>query len=206
MLMAPFTLEQSFSLLRIIPSRTASVTIFERRNINYVAVHPTLVCKRTNSRSARNMHTSACRDREECVAPWVICVAAGLKDGQTLADFSSRGIPDDPLYHPTLTAPGVKVVAARATTGIVLNTFFAVDFLDIGSDAVYYTIASGTSMATPHVSGVAALILEANPGLTPDDVKAVLEATATPMPGYRADEVGAGYLNAYQAVLSVLAN
>ncbi|MGH7254529.1 MAG: S8 family serine peptidase, partial [Nitrospirales bacterium] len=84
-----------------------------------------------------------------CVAPWVICVAAGNKVGQTLADFSSRGIPGDPLYHPTITAPGVDIAAARATTGIVMNTFFAVDLIHLGTDAVRYTAASGTSMATP---------------------------------------------------------
>src|SRR2546430_7096602 len=138
-----------------------------------------------------------------CVAPWVICVAAGHKDGRTLADFSSRGIPGDPLYHPTLTAPGVDIAAARATTGIVMNTFFAVDLIDLGTDAVSYTAASGTSMATPHVSGTVALMLEANPALTPDQVKATLEATATPMPGYRQDEVGAGFLNPYEAARGV---
>ena len=135
-----------------------------------------------------------------CVAPWTICVAAGLKDGQTLADFSSRGIPGDPLYHPTITAPGVNIVAARATTGLVLNAFFAVDVVDIGADAIHYTAASGTSMATPHVSGTVALILEANPALTPDQIKSVLEATATPMPGYEVYQVGSGYLSAYRAV------
>lgn len=136
-----------------------------------------------------------------CVAPWVICVAAGLKDGRTVADFSSRGIPGDPFYHPTITAPGVDIVAARATTGIVINTFFAVDLIDIGTDAVYYAAASGTSMATPHVSGAVALMLEANPALTPNQIKSALADTATPMPGYEEYQVGAGYLSAYRAVI-----
>lgn len=136
-----------------------------------------------------------------CVAPWVICVAAGLKDGRTLADFSSRGIPGNGLYHPTITAPGVDIVAARATTGIFINTFFVVDLLDIGTDAVYYAAASGTSMATPHVSGTLALMLEANRALTPDQIKSMLQGSATPMPGYAEYQVGAGYLNAYGAVI-----
>lgn len=139
-----------------------------------------------------------------CVAPWTICVAAGYKDGRTLADFSSRGIPGDSLHHPTITAPGVDIVAARATAGVYVATFFKVDHLDIGTDSVRYAVASGTSMATPHVSGTAALMLEANPSLTPDQVKSVLESTATPMPGYAVHEVGAGYLNAFQAVRSVM--
>ncbi len=138
-----------------------------------------------------------------CVAPWVICAAAGQKDGHTLAEFSSRGIPGDPRYHPTLTAPGVDIASARATTGIVINSFFAVDLVNLGADAVYYAAASGTSMATPHVSGTVALMLEANPALTPDQIKSVLELTATPMPGYQPHEVGAGYLNAYEAVSAV---
>ncbi|HEY8488085.1 MAG TPA: S8 family serine peptidase [Thermaerobacter sp.] len=134
------------------------------------------------------------------VAPWVIGVAAGNKDGKTLADFSSRGIPGDPLYHPTLTAPGVDIAAARATTGVYMNAFFALDVVELGTDAVWYAVASGTSMATPHVSGTVALMLEANPALGPDLVKQALVDTATPMPGYEEWEVGAGYLNAYAAV------
>jgi len=138
-----------------------------------------------------------------CVAPWVICAAAGQKDGHTLAEFSSRGIPGDPRNRPTLTAPGVDIASARATTGIVINSFFAVDLVNLGADALYYAAASGTSMATPHVSGTVALMLEANPALSPDQVKSALERTATPMPGYQPHEVGAGYLNAYQAVSAV---
>jgi len=135
-----------------------------------------------------------------CVAPWVICVAAGNRTERTLADFSSRGVPGDALYRPTLTAPGVLIASARSATGFVINAFFAVDLASLGTDSVYYARASGTSMATPHVSGTVALMLEANPALAPDQVKALLQQTATPMAGYQPHEVGAGYLNAYDAV------
>lgn len=158
------------------------------------------------------------------VAPWVIGAAAGCKvlsiigtdptnsaahcaDGRQslLADFSSRGIAGDPLYHPTITAPGVHIASTRAATGTVLNALDAnhdarICAISLTDDA-YYTCASGTSMASPHVAGVAALMEEASGGkLSPDRTKDILTATAAPMPGYGQWEVGAGYLDALAAV------
>ncbi|HEX6290540.1 MAG TPA: S8 family serine peptidase [Herpetosiphonaceae bacterium] len=134
------------------------------------------------------------------VAPWVIGVAAGEKDGRTLASFSSRGIPGSALHHPTITAPGVAIVSTRAPNSI-LPVLAITDDLNIQLSWIpYYTTMSGTSMATPHISGVVALMLEANPALTPDAIKNILVQTATPMSGYQQFEVGAGYVNAYAAV------
>lgn len=131
-------------------------------------------------------------------APWVICVGAVHKDGETLADFSSRGVPAG--RRPTLTAPGAAIAAARATTGVVMNAFFAVDVVALGDDAAFYTVADGTSMAAPHVSGTVALMLEANPGLGPGQIRTLLEETATPMLAYEPHEVGAGLVDAAAAV------
>ena len=55
-------------------------------------------------------------------------------------------------------------------------------------------------MAAPHLSGIVALMLEANPQLHWSDVKHILQKTATNIPGDEAWEVGAGYANAYAAV------
>jgi serine protease AprX len=63
---------------------------------------------------------------------------------------------------------------------------------------------SGTSMATPQVAGICALLLSAKPTLTPAQVKAALTSTATAMPGYGPHQVGAGYVNAYAAIDSVV--
>ena len=63
---------------------------------------------------------------------------------------------------------------------------------------------SGTSMATPHVAGIIALMLEANPNLTPLQIKQIIKETATNMPGYESWEVGAGHVNAYAAVAGAL--
>ncbi|HYR28434.1 MAG TPA: S8 family serine peptidase [Thermoanaerobaculia bacterium] len=138
------------------------------------------------------------------VAPWVIGVAAGNKDGSTLADFSSRGIAGDPLYRPAITAPGVDIFSTRA-----LNTLLPVLGLpsDVNLDPTwipYYTTMSGTSMATPQVAGICALLLSAKPSMTPVQVRAALVSTATPMPGYGPHEAGAGYVNAHAAIDSVL--
>ena len=157
-------------------------------------------------------------------APFVIGVAAGTKDGM-LADFSSRGTPraerlndDNPLNDndaPTLTAPGngryfesslarygftTDIVSVRAlgnfgaSSGLTNDTEIPVGMIP------FYTQISGTSMATPFAAGVAALMLDADPTLTPDEIKQIMTETATRMPGYEDYEVGAGYINAYAAV------
>ena len=63
-----------------------------------------------------------------------------------------------------------------------------------------YTQISGTSMAAPHMVGVIANILDANPYLLPDDVKSIIERTATPFAAYDEFEVGAGMANVHAAV------
>jgi serine protease AprX len=126
-------------------------------------------------------------------APWVIGVAAADKQGR-LASFSSRGIPGDPIYHPTITAPGVAIVSTKAN-GTPLGQASTCTSGLTPSETVWYACMDGTSMATPHVAGACALLLEASPGLTPDQIKSTIVATATPMAGYGRHQVGAGFLN-----------
>ncbi|MCF6136599.1 S8 family serine peptidase [Pseudalkalibacillus berkeleyi] len=144
-------------------------------------------------------------------APWVISVAAGKKDG-TLADFSSRGTRgvgetfevDGQTWtwkdQPTVTAPGVDIISARTLSPVgVISTHKDKDNIP-AAYLPYYTMLNGTSMATPHIAGVVALLFDAEPTLSPNEVKEIISQTATNMPGREAYEVGAGYVNAYGAV------
>ncbi len=154
-------------------------------------------------------------------APWVIGVAAGTKEGG-LAGFSSRGLPHeerlgnaDPLDDfdaPTITAPGTgrefeinagkfsaAMVSTRSISNLTANGLTDDTELAL-TEIPFYTQISGTSMATPFVAGVAALMLDADPTLTPDEVKSIMVGTVSRMPGYADYEVGAGYINAYAAV------
>ena len=148
--------------------------------------------------------------------PWGMSVGASTKQGD-LIGFSSRGkrgesssftMPDGSEWtyvnEPTIVAPGVDIISNRSTTNAASNG--GAD--DVGVIAPehlpYYTMISGTSMATPHVAGVVALMLEANPELTPLEVKQLLRDSATNMSGYESWEVGAGHVNAYAAVAAAL--
>ena len=114
--------------------------------------------------------------------------------GNTLASFSSRG-PARITYDikPDVTAPGVAVFSTVPT---YMN---GPD--QIGKYQSAYANLSGTSMATPNVAGVAALLLQANPSLTPAQVKEELMNTADPLTGeYSVFEEGAGQVNPYEAI------
>ena len=135
---------------------------------------------------------------------WVISVGGVDKNGR-LASFSSRG---NATHHANVMAPGNFIASVRATAGPVSQANATpFDLTDPASPRIvpvdqwpYYTVKSGTSMAAPHVSGVVALMLEANPALTPAQVRQILISTARPVPQCAAIDCGAGLVNALAAV------
>lgn len=135
------------------------------------------------------------------VAPWVIGVGATDERGR-LAAFSSRGAFANLLYHPTLVAPGTSVIGPRAlgVTGLLGLLQSDLSRLSL-NELPWYTTASGTSFSAPQVAATIAMMLEANPDLTPAEIKDILQRTATPMAEYYYHEAGAGMLNAHAAVL-----
>lgn len=126
-------------------------------------------------------------------APWVIA-AGSATEGRSRSGFTSGGyqydnseaalVPVDRhlhfdgdrlgIYHPDVSAPGTDVTSSGTPTGVgVLNPTLP------GGTATL----SGTSMAAPHLTGLAADLIQARPSLTPDQVRQVLEVTAVPMAG-----------------------
>jgi subtilisin family serine protease len=105
-----------------------------------------------------------------------------------LAGFSGRGPRlGDYAIKPDVTAPGVGIIAARAA-GTSLGT--PVDAL--------YTSLDGTSMATPHVAGAAAILKQEFPGWTPAQIKGALVSTAVPGP-YSVFQQGGGRIDVARA-------
>jgi serine protease AprX len=177
--------------------------------------------------AAGNAGTNADAINPYSTMAWTISVAAGEKQGfGTPASFSSRGVnngsnpdiagmPADPNalpnLRPDITGSGVDIKSVRSHGPGLTNVAGTVPVFVGSNDATtippaylpFYTTSQGTSFSCPQVSGVVALMLEANPRLTPDDIVTLLRQTATPMP-YEQKVVGTGYVDAHNAVRAVM--
>ncbi|MFB7215168.1 S8 family serine peptidase [Streptomyces sp. NPDC056255] len=117
-----------------------------------------------------------------------LTVAAVDKSDQ-MASFSSRGPRvGDGAAKPDIAAPGVAIAAARAK-----GTSMGKPVDD------YYTSASGTSMATPHMAGAAAIIAQQHPDFTGRQIKSLLMATAKDL-GHDLYAQGAGRVDVARAI------
>lgn len=119
-------------------------------------------------------------------------VGSGKRDGSLDASSSRGRIADGPGSDwPDLAAPGTNIVSTASPAG-------ASSLVPCCSGMPYYTTLTGTSMAAPHVAGIAALVLEANPALTPAEVEDILKETALPLASagaYLPDPYSAGTMN-----------
>lgn len=103
-----------------------------------------------------------------------------------LAYFSSKGPRlGDMALKPDLSAPGVGIMAARSQYAT-------------GSGS--YTSKNGTSMATPHVAGAVAILLQQNPEATPQELKETLMNTAKKLPNYQPYHIGTGRIDIVKAL------
>lgn len=122
-------------------------------------------------------------------------LAVGAVDKRDeLADFSSRGPRVDGALKPDITGPGVDIVAANSADGF------------LGEPGESYTTLSGTSMATPHVAGAAAILAQRRPDASPAELKALLMGSAKPNPKLGAFAQGAGRVDVARAITQTVAS
>lgn len=141
-------------------------------------------------------------------APWVLTVGASSHNGtvargdDSIAPFSSRGpAAIDYAAKPDLVAPGVGIESITDSSTLLFGTHASARLWGTVETATQpYLSLTGTSMAAPVVAGTVALMLQANPGLSPNLVKAILQYTAEHHASIDDLTQGAGFLNARGAV------
>jgi serine protease AprX len=135
-------------------------------------------------------------------SPFAITVGAvntagtANRSDDKIATYSSRGPTEyDFTMKPDVAAPGNKIVSLEAAGSYLAVRYPSLHRAGWGSNA--YMQLSGTSMATPMVSGAVALLLQGTPGLTPAQVKLALQMGATYMPDAGLVGAGAGSVNVW---------
>ncbi len=148
----------------------------------------------------------ACSDDVITVAAYATQYSAsnGSLVGGGIASFSSIGPRYDGTMKPDISAPGVAIMSSISSfTNAPFTSLGSVDF---NGRTYHFARFSGTSMSSPMVAGVAALILDANPYLSARQVKEIIMETARQdnitgiIPVEGSTRWGAGRVNAYAAV------
>ncbi len=128
--------------------------------------------------------------------------------GGQIAGFSSFGPTMDERMKPDITAPGVGVVSS--ISAFTDNSYTPVQTIGFNGNTYPFAAFSGTSMSSPAVTGIVALILEADPTITPAEIRALLMQTARTdthtgtIPPGGSTRWGMGKVNAYRAVGEML--
>lgn len=128
----------------------------------------------------------------------------GNLTGGAIANFSSKGPTLDERSKPDISAPGVSV--ASSVSSFTDNSFSTTLTISFQGQDYKFTRISGTSMSSPMVAGVIALILDANPYLMPHQVKSIIQQTARTdsytgtIPAGGSLQWGFGKVNAYEAI------
>jgi minor extracellular serine protease Vpr len=148
----------------------------------------------------------SCADQVISVAAYATQYAtnSGSLVGGALANFSSRGPRYDGAMKPDIAAPGVAI--ASAVSSFTDANYTSVGNTSFNNTTYHFAKFSGTSMASPMVAGVVALMLEANPYLSASQIKEIIMNTARQdnytgvIPAGGSPLWGAGKVNAYAAV------
>ena len=169
----------------------------------------------TAGNSEHSISNMACSHRTISVGNygtrnWAPIAMGGMQTWNNVVDeplpSSSHGTIIDGRSLPHVCAPGAYIVAPLSgpyATYSTAATVTANHKVTVGGNTYYWTSMAGTSMAAPHVAGITACWLSIDPTLTPEQIRDIATATATP-PTTADSRWGAGLINALSGAASLM--
>ena len=216
------TLNKGTLILGIIVDGKAGQTIYLTNNSQSATLSGLQVAGWMNGTPDLSINNLACGNNIIAVGSWTTRTVWSLCNNQTysyneaanlpyeeVSGFSSYGTLADGRSLPLFCAPGAGIISSissyyAASAGITTNSCA---YWNTNGKSYYWNLEQGTSMSSPFAAGCVAAWLEANPNLTPAEVRDVIVSTAAAGNGTDAtsrQQWGAGKLDAYAGIKKVL--